>query len=234
VTDAAADSDERLRLAVYGSLARSGRVPSLGSLASTVGGSSDEVSAGLQRLHEQRHLVVRPDARPSDWDGGTHVVLAHPFATRSFAFAVMGAATVWWGGCAWDSFAIPHLVRDEPEVLVSTRCPACGRALAWVVGTEEPPAGPAVAHFVVPVARIWDDVVHACANQRLYCDEACVEAWLARTGAARGAVLDLTTLWRLASHWYDGRLEAGYRRRDPATAAAYFRDVGLVGPFWGG
>jgi len=25
----------------------------------------------------------------------------------------------------------------------------------------------------------------------------------------------------------------GYTRRDPSTAAAYFAEVGLTGPFWG-
>jgi hypothetical protein len=42
--------------------------------------------------------------------------------------------------------------------------------------------------------------------------------------------LDLGTLWRLAAHWYDGRLERGYTRREPAE---YLRGVGLSGPFWG-
>ena len=45
--------------------------------------------------------------------------------------------------------------------------------------------------------------------------------------------MDLTTLWRLARGWYRGRLDRGYVRREPAEAAAYFRDVGLDGPFWG-
>jgi hypothetical protein len=161
------------------------------------------------------------------------VVLAHPFATGPLGFAVMGERTLWWGGCAWDSFAIPHLVVAEPEVLVSTRCPACERPLAWVVGRDAPPDGAEVAHFLVPVPRIWDDVVHTCAHQRLFCSERCVDDWLARTGNERGYVLDLPTLWRLAAHWYDGRLEHGYTRRDPSTAAAYFREVGLSGPFWG-
>jgi hypothetical protein len=45
--------------------------------------------------------------------------------------------------------------------------------------------------------------------------------------------MDLATLWRLAAHWYDGRLEEGYERREPAKALDYFRSVGLSGPFWG-
>ena len=57
--------------------------------------------------------------------------------------------------------------------------------------------------------------------------------WLDRSGNERGYVMDLATLWRLASRWYEGRLERGYVRRDPITAAAYFREVGLVDPFWG-
>jgi hypothetical protein len=45
--------------------------------------------------------------------------------------------------------------------------------------------------------------------------------------------MDLRTLWRFATHWYDGRLERGYVRREPSQAAAYLRSVGLSGPFWG-
>jgi hypothetical protein len=47
------------------------------------------------------------------------------------------------------------------------------------------------------------------------------------------SVLDLGTLWRLAAHWYDGRLDRGYVRREPSQAAAYLRGVGLSGSFWG-
>jgi Alkylmercury lyase len=78
-----------------------------------------------------------------------------------------------------------------------------------------------------------DDVVATCAGQRLFCSADCLAAHLAATGGPRGYVMDLATLWRFASRWYEGRLEYGYRRRDPVTAAAYFREVGLDGPFWG-
>ncbi|GAA2441477.1 hypothetical protein GCM10010191_67130 [Actinomadura vinacea] len=80
---------------------------------------------------------------------------------------------------------------------------------------------------------MWDDVIHTCGNQRLFRDEGCVDAWLKRTGNERGYVMDLPTLWRLAQHWYAGRLDYGYTRREPAAAAAYFQEAGLKGPFWG-
>ncbi len=205
---------EDTRLAVYRSFAETGRAPEPGSLADGV----------LRELHEQRHVVLDRDGR---------IVMAHPFAAVPLGFAAMGRETLWWGGCAWDSFALAHLLPDEPEVLVATRCPGCGAALAWVVDRDAPPAGEQVAHFLIPAAHMWDDVVETCGHQRLFCGEDCVAAWLQRTGYERGYVMDLSTLWRLARGWYAGRLDRGYQRREPSEAKDYFRLVGLRGPFWG-
>ena len=80
---------------------------------------------------------------------------------------------------------------------------------------------------------MWDDVVHTCGHQRIFCDERCVDVWLSQTQHDKGYVMDLATLWRLARGWYAGRLDRGDERRDPTSAAAYFADVGLTGPFWG-
>jgi hypothetical protein len=215
---------EDLRLAVYDSFARTGRPPSTDALAEQLTRGGAAVQAGLADLAQARHLVLDPAGR---------IVMAHPFSAVPLGFAVMGRQTLWWGGCAWDSFALPHVLPDEGEVLVSTRCPACSRPHAWNVGTERPPDGGQVAHLLVPAARMWDDVVHTCRNQRLFCSADCVDAWCRATGATRGYVMDLGTLWRLAAHWYDGRLERDYVRREPGAATEYLRSVGLSGPFWG-
>ena len=215
---------EGLRLAVYRSFARTGRPPGAGDLAKQLASDVAAVQPGLVELARARHLVLDQVGR---------IVMAHPFSAVPLGFAVMGRQTLWWGGCAWDSFALPQVLLDEGEVLVSTRCPACFRPHAWNVGSEGPPDGDQVAHFLVPVARMWEDVVHTCRHQRLFCAEECVDAWCRQTGSTRGYVMDLSTLWRLASHWYDGRLDRGYVRREPEAAQAYLRTVGLSGPFWG-
>jgi hypothetical protein len=216
--------DEDIRLAIYEAFALEGRPPTIVDVATLFDLPASDVRAAWHRLAGSRHIVL---------DGSEAVVMAHPFASIPLGFSVMGRRTLWWGGCAWDSFAVPHLVPGEDAVLVATRCPACGTAHAWAVDRHGPPDGDQVAHFLVPVARIWDDVVHTCGHQRLFCDEACVDRWLAESGNDRGYVMDLATLWRLARGWYAGRLDHGYRRRDPAGSAAYFREVGLDGPFWG-
>ena len=215
---------EDVRLAIYEAFRRTGQPPSVQSLATTVGLTPDAVGEAIRALHDHRDIVL---------DANANIAMAHPFASIPLGFSVMGARTLWWGGCAWDSFAIPHLLPEESAVLVATTCPGCGRALSWVVTADEPPAGDEVAHFLTPVSRIWDDVIHSCGNQRLFCSDECVAQWLGVSGNARGYVMDLATLWRLAQGWYAGRLERGYARREPTAAAAYFASVGLSGPFWG-
>lgn len=217
------DVAERTRVAIYTSLAGTGAVPSREALVAELGIPLEEYEAALSELADTRNVVLT----------GGEVEMAHPFATRSFGFSVMGPHTLWWGGCAWDSFAIPNLVTDSPEVLVATSCPACGSAHSWTVTNERPPSGDQVAHFLTPVARVWADVTHACENQRIFCSSDCVDDWLTRTGNDRGYTMSLETLWHLAAHWYDGRLGSPYIRREPTAAADYFRSVGLSGAFWG-
>lgn len=216
--------NEQIRLAIYRTFADTGQRLTRQKASLATGFELSEVDAAFAELSAQRHIVLGDDGE---------IVMAHPFAAIPLGFSVMGARTLWWGGCAWDSFAVPHLVDDQPSALVATTCPACGAPHAWTVNRDAPPAGSQVAHFLTPVSTIWDDVVHSCANQRIFCDEACVGSWLASSGKERGSVFDLATLWRLASRWYEGRLGSPYRRREPAEAAAYFRSVGLRGSFWG-
>jgi hypothetical protein len=203
---------------------RRGQIPRIENLADDVAAAAEEVRAGLESLATERHLAL---------DAAGEVTMAHPFSTTPLGFSVMGRDALWWGGCAWDSLALPHLLPDQGPMLVATTCPSCDAPHAWRVNNEAPPPGDQVAHFLVPAAHMWDDVVFTCGNQRIFCSEACVDDWLERVGRQRGYVMDLPTLWRLASGWYTGRFERGYQRREPAAAADYLRSVGLSGAFWG-
>jgi hypothetical protein len=213
---------EGLRLAVYREFAATGRAPTIPALAATTGQAESAVADGLEALAEAHHLVLREGV----------IVLAHPFASVNFGFSVMGERTLYWGGCAWDAFAIPHLVDAEPSALVATRCPGCGTPHAWVVDRFAPPAGDQLVHFPTDAAHVWDDVVRTCSRQRIFCRPDCIDRWSESTGVPVGSVFDLPTLWRLASRWYEGRLDSPYERRDPATAVAFFAEVGMPRGFY--
>lgn len=215
---------EEVRLAIYRMLAATGSAPTEAEMAAATGMDPGDVTEAFDALSAERHIVL---------GGDRTIAMAHPFAAINLGFSVMGDHTLWWGGCVWDSFAIPHLVSSDDEVLVATTCQGCGAAHAWTVSNTEPPAGEQIAHLLTPMAQVWDDVIHTCSNQRVFCDEGCLDSWLEREGYARGYVTDLATVWRLASGWYEGRLDSPYVRREPAVAKDYFRSVGLAGAFWG-
>jgi hypothetical protein len=211
-------------VAVYRGFAADGSAGSPADLAALTGQPEPAVRGGLRELAAQRHLVL---------DGEDRIVMAHPFSAVPLGFSVMGRRTLWWGGCAWDSFAIPMLAGET--CLVATHCWGCGAPIALDVdpdGWSGLRNSPIVAHLPVPVLRMWDDVVATCSSQRLFCDEGHLAHWLAATGTGRGAVLGLDQLWDLATGWYAGRLTAGYRRRTPAEAAEFFASIDLTGEFW--
>jgi hypothetical protein len=215
---------EALRLAVYITFAHHGRPPAMAELADQIDAPAEQIRQGLQQLATARHLVL---------DDAGNITMAHPFTAVPLGFSVMGTSTLWWGGCAWDSFAMVHLLTWEPRLLVATTCPACSTPHAWNLTRSAPPPGDQIAHFLTPAAHMCDDVVTTCSHQRIFCNETCADAWLQQTANVRGYVMDLPTLWHFASDWYTGRLDRGYTRRDPAQAADYLRSVGLSGPFWG-
>lgn len=95
---------EDLRLFVYRAFAAEGRAPDVASLAHLLDVQSEAVVAGLRQLARAHHLVL---------DENDRVLMAHPFSAVPLGFAAMGAGTLWWGGCAWDSFAIAHLLPGE-------------------------------------------------------------------------------------------------------------------------
>src|SRR5277367_5458664 len=168
---------ENLRLAVYRAFAQTGRVPEPAELAGPLGTDESAVARGLADLARARHLALDERGR---------IAMAHPFSAVPLGFSVMGRDTLWWGGCAWDSFALPHLLPAHGDMLVATRCPACERPHAWNVGKSGPPPGEQVAHFRTPAARMWDDVVRTCAHQRLFCDAGCITEWASRNGTEPG------------------------------------------------
>lgn len=252
------DTVERVRVAVYQSFARRGRGPSLSDLQAELRVPESAVQSALVSLHEKRDLVlaagaaaafrmaaagVDASANEAVLEHADPVLLAHPFAGVNLGFSVLGTSALWRGGCAWDAFALPALLPNEAPMLVATRCPGCHAPIAVNVSGEHAPA-PAdvaatadgtrvVAHFATPMKDAWDDVVQTCRLQQLFCNQGCVDAWCKHEGRERGYVMDLGTLWKLASGWYKGRLEFGYKRREPAEAKDYFRSVGLKGSFWG-
>ena len=92
------DVVERVRRAIYDTFARQGHAPSRQQIRDLAAVNEAEVDEAVAELAAQHHLAL---------DQSGNVVMAHPFTTVNLGFSVMGERNLWWGGCAWDSFAIP-------------------------------------------------------------------------------------------------------------------------------
>ncbi len=166
----AAELDGEVRLAVYRGFLEEGHAPEPSTLAAQLEIPLDEVEASLLRLAEQHILVLEK--------GSARVRMAMPFSHVRTGFRVEVPFLAWYANCAWDALGIPALLHgahrlpaQSPQRIIAA-CPDCDETLTLVFHgagappvlvpnhPDEPLPEPPVAHFVVPAARWWDDILH--------------------------------------------------------------------------
>jgi hypothetical protein len=66
----------------------------------------------------------------------------------------------------------------------------------------------------------------------LFRSEAHVDIWLDAAKRQKGAVMPLSTVWRLAQVWYADPRNPAWRPRTREENQAVLSSVGLTGEFW--
>jgi len=66
----------------------------------------------------------------------------------------------------------------------------------------------------------------------LFVDEEHVDRWCTEQSIAKGAVVPLEQVWRLAGPWYGNRLDEDWEPRTADTMQKLLTDAGLTGDFW--
>lgn len=141
------ERERDVRAAVYGTFRDTGKAPDAGQLAVTLGLSWTELLDALQSLAALHALVLQPD--------GASIWMAHPFSAIPTDFLVSVDAQHWFANCVWDGLSIVGLTGGAGRL--DTHSPATGEPvrLEVVNGIVQRDA---VAHFLVPAARFWDDI----------------------------------------------------------------------------
>jgi hypothetical protein len=118
--------------------------------ASAPGPAEVGAEAGdFRRLAEAGALVLTEA-------GGIRI--ANPFSGVPTGYTAEADGRSWDANCAWDALGIlAALGRDGTA---RTTCSDCGEPLALGVEGGQLVATDAVAHFLVPAARWYDDLVH--------------------------------------------------------------------------
>jgi hypothetical protein len=144
------DLETRVKLAIYSITAETGRVPNSSEIARKIGLDEAEVLAAFARLHAKRLLVPEPG-------DPTRIRMAPPFSGIATAFPVETLGKRYYANCVWDAFGIAAALHSDAISHASDG--HTGERLTLEVRNNQPVLKPYVAHFAVPAAQWWDDIV---------------------------------------------------------------------------
>lgn len=149
------DLDAAVRLAIQEEFLL-GRRPSVASIASTLGRDASDVEAAFDRLAAGRALVLQQGTRD--------IRMAAPFAGVQTDFRVRCGERSYYANCIWDALGIPAMLAAAgrpSDATIETRCADCSAPLRLDITGSGVRAEPAevVAHFAVPAAQWWADIV---------------------------------------------------------------------------
>ena len=142
--------DTKVKLAIYRITAETGTVPTLAEVAQSIDVDQENVLGAFGRLHAKRLLVPEP-GNPS------RIQMAPPFSGVPTAFPVEAKGKRYFANCVWDAYGIAAALHSDAVIPASDGHTA--ESLTLEVRSGQAVPRPYVAHFAVPAAHWWDDIV---------------------------------------------------------------------------
>ena len=146
-------SDEletKVKLTIYGLTAETGRVPNSLEVARKIDIDESDVLDAFARLHAKRLLVPEPG-------DSSRIRMAPPFSGVATVFPVEANGKRYYANCVWDAYGIAAALHADAIIPASDG--HTGEPLTLEVKNDQPVLHAYVAHFAVPAAHWWDDIV---------------------------------------------------------------------------
>jgi alkylmercury lyase-like protein len=144
------DLDTKVKLAIYGITAETGSVPDSSQVSGRLNIEENEVLLAFRRLHAKRLLLPEP--------GDLHRIrMAPPFSGVPTGFPVDANGKHYYANCVWDAYGIAAALHCD--AISRTSDGHTGEPLTLEVKNGEPILKSYVAHFAVPAAHWWDDLI---------------------------------------------------------------------------
>ena len=144
------DLDTKVKLAIYEITAATGRVPNSRDVSGKIGIDEREVLIAFEHLHAKRLLLPEPG-------DPTRVRMAPPFSGVPTTFPVEANGKPYYANCVWDAYGIAAALRCDAISRASDG--HTGEPLTLEVKDGRPVPQPYVAHFAVPAAHWWDNLI---------------------------------------------------------------------------
>ncbi len=144
------DRDTKIKLAIYAFIAETGRVPNSSELSRKIDTEENEILEGFKTLHAKRLLLPEPG-------DPARIRMAPPFSGIPTKFPVEANGKQYYANCVWDAYGIAAALHCDAICHAADGHTA--ERLVLEIKNGAPVLKPYVAHFVVPAAHWWDDLV---------------------------------------------------------------------------
>lgn len=173
----------------------------------------------LKSLAENKALVLHPHK--------CEVWLAHPFSASPNSFWVqsLNSTQGWWSNCIWCAMGVAALAKED--VRLTSRWGGEEETFSIEVKNGKISDSDFVVHMALPVARLWDNVIHSCSLQLPFKSEEAVNQWCKRHRISKGSVISAEKCYELSSKWYGPYLDKDWNRKSPEEAKEFFSSIGL-------
>ena len=144
------DFDTKVKLAIYELTAETGSIPNSSEVSRKIDTNESEVLGSFGRLHAKRLLLPEPG-------DPTRIRMAPPFSGIPTKFPVEANGKNYYANCVWDAYGIAAALHCDAISRASDG--HTGEPLVLEVKNGQPVLKPYVAHFAVPAAHWWDDLI---------------------------------------------------------------------------
>ena len=145
------DLDTQVKLRIYAIVARDARMPDSTEIARELGIPQVEIEAAFERLYTKRILVLEP-GDPS------RIRMAPPFSGIETGFRVEASGKSYAANCVWDALGVAAALKQDAIIHASDGF--TGEPLRMEVKDGKPTGSRFVAHFAVPAAHWWDNIIY--------------------------------------------------------------------------
>ncbi len=136
---------------IYETVAGTTQLPSVNEVAASMGRAQADVQEAFEALADQRLLVLEPGDR-------TRIRMASPFSGIETPFLVQVQDKSYYANCAWDALGVAAALHQDADVIVN--CAYSGESLPIHVRGDRVLPVDCLAHFAVPAALWWQDIIY--------------------------------------------------------------------------
>jgi hypothetical protein len=145
------DLTTAVKMNIYATIAETAHVPDVGQVAQAMALPAPEIQQAFESLAGQRLLVLELGDK-------SRIRMAPPFSGIETPMRVQVAGKVYFANCSWDALGVAAALQQDADV--DAHCAHSGAPLPLKVRDGKVEALACVAHFAVPAALWWQDIVY--------------------------------------------------------------------------